>query len=52
MKALIHGYFECYINEEQNKVMYGGEWNEILEDIEGEPYFICDEDAIYFEVIE
>jgi len=48
MKALI----ELPINDEQTKVMYGGEWWDIIEDMEGELYFIANDKVIYFEVIE
>jgi len=53
MKAVVHGYYEFNINNTQDKVMYGGEWLDIHEDMEGEPYFIAqDGDAVYFEVID
>jgi hypothetical protein len=52
MIALIHGYFQCYINEEQTHVMYSGEWYDIIEDMEGESYFLYEDEAIYFELVE
>ena len=49
--ANLYGY-DYVINKAETHIYYVDGWYEIQEDIEGEPYIIFEDDAVYFEILE
>lgn len=54
MNAIIDYHYITEINEDQTKILFDGDWYEILTDQNGDFYFMYDSidksNAIYFEI--
>ena len=52
MKAIIDYHYKTEINEQQTEIKFDGDWYEVLQDQEGQFYFMYEGKSIYFEVYE
>lgn len=52
MKAIIKGGYETSINFDETQILFDDDWYNIVEDAEGEYYFMYEGKAIYFESYE
>lgn len=52
MKAIIKGGYETSINFDETQILFDEDWYDIVEDMEGDNYFMYEGKALYFKCVE